>query len=261
MKLRFITTTFAILMACLSMKVSAWGPLGHDAVAYIAECNLTPKAKANIERYLGNLSIVYYASWLDRVRPEEHYRHASRWHAFDVDSKGVYYPSRTRDAVEGVNKTLEQLRNHKNLSDSAVADNIKILTHIVGDMHCPAHAFYTGYEQKKITFKLRGREFTVHTFWDEGALDQHKWNYIEYQHQLDRCTPEQIKAIAAGTPEDWANETGAIMTTTYDWFANGGNYGKTPTLKYLLNADEIAHPQILKAGYRLARLFNEIFDY
>ena len=31
-----------------------WGRIGHDAVAYIAECNLSPKAQRIAEKYLGH---------------------------------------------------------------------------------------------------------------------------------------------------------------------------------------------------------------
>ena len=52
------------------MFANAWsfGRVGHDAVAYIAECNLTPTAKATVEKYLDGKSIVYYASWMDNIR-------------------------------------------------------------------------------------------------------------------------------------------------------------------------------------------------
>ena len=39
-----------------------WGRIGHDAVAYIAECNLSPKAQRIAEKYLGH-SIVYGLIW------------------------------------------------------------------------------------------------------------------------------------------------------------------------------------------------------
>lgn len=62
------------------------GKIGHDAIAYIAECNLTPKAKKNIEKYLGGRSIVYYASWMDQVRHTPAYRHTNTWHTNKVDT-------------------------------------------------------------------------------------------------------------------------------------------------------------------------------
>ena len=58
--------TLFISLLCLlgTTRALAWGQKGHDVVAYIAECNLTPKAKKTIEKYIGT-SIVHYASWMD----------------------------------------------------------------------------------------------------------------------------------------------------------------------------------------------------
>ena len=49
------------MLLCYCGTAFGWGKSGHDAIAYIAECNLTPKAKKNIEKYLDGRSIVYYA--------------------------------------------------------------------------------------------------------------------------------------------------------------------------------------------------------
>ncbi len=250
----------AFALAC-SFQVCAWGRLGHDAVAYIAERHLTPKAKANIERYLDNHSIVYYASWMDWVRQMPPYKHSSRWHASDVDSLGNYYPSKRRDAVEGMKETYNRLSRHKEMTDSAVADNIKLFVHIVGDMHCPGHAFYTGYDQKNIKFKLNTRNSQVHDFWDNCVLDQHPWQYQEYAEQLDRFTDKEIGEMQKGTPEEWATESGKAITKTYGWFEDGRQYDKAETYRLILSGEKIAHDRIVRAGYRLARLLNEIFDY
>ena len=41
------------VLSCWCATAFGWGKIGHDAIAYIAECNLTPKAKKNSEKYLG----------------------------------------------------------------------------------------------------------------------------------------------------------------------------------------------------------------
>ena len=38
----------AALILCFD-SAFGWGKMGHDAIAYIAECQLTPKAKITIE--------------------------------------------------------------------------------------------------------------------------------------------------------------------------------------------------------------------
>ena len=48
----------AAMLLCYCGTAFGWGKSGHDAIAYIAECNLTPKARKNIEKYLDGRSIV-----------------------------------------------------------------------------------------------------------------------------------------------------------------------------------------------------------
>ena len=59
--------TLFIPLLCLlgTTRALAWGPKGHDVVAYIAECNLTPEAAEKIDKILGGASMVYWANWLD----------------------------------------------------------------------------------------------------------------------------------------------------------------------------------------------------
>ena len=48
-----------ISLLCLlgATKALAWGQKGHDVVAYIAECNLTPEAAEKIDKILGGASM------------------------------------------------------------------------------------------------------------------------------------------------------------------------------------------------------------
>jgi len=59
--------TLFISLLCLlgTTRALAWGQKGHDVVAYIAECNLTPEAAEKIDKILGGASMVYWANWLD----------------------------------------------------------------------------------------------------------------------------------------------------------------------------------------------------
>ena len=92
----------AALILCFD-SAFGWGKMGHDAIAYIAECHLTPKAKKTIEKYIGT-SIVHYASWMDAYRFEPQYAHTSLWHTAWVDENDEYDPTRKPDgnAIKGI---------------------------------------------------------------------------------------------------------------------------------------------------------------
>ena len=60
-----------LISALYTLTCFGWGQKGHDAVAYIAECNLTPKAYKKVVKALGDHSLVYYANWMDNASNTE----------------------------------------------------------------------------------------------------------------------------------------------------------------------------------------------
>lgn len=252
----------SIFVACAvgSLYAFGWGRTGHDAVSYIAECHLTPTAKANIEKYLDGESIVYDSSWPDLVRATPEYKHTSSCHMYNIGADGKYQPRPKGDAVALLNQQIELLRDYKNLSDSTVNVGIKFIVHMMGDLHCPSHPDFEGVNQW-FGFELNGKPMEYHKFWDYYAIEtSHKWFFTEYQNQLDRKSPEEIAEICQGSIEDWANETAGIVGVTYEWIKPEMKLNKQETNLLLLKSARLADRQIAKAGYRLSHVLNSIFD-
>ena len=63
-----IVSLLSIFMLLESISLYAWGPMGHDVVAAIAEQHLDRKTRKEISRLLDRKSIVYYSSWMDNLR-------------------------------------------------------------------------------------------------------------------------------------------------------------------------------------------------
>lgn len=248
----------AALILCFD-SAFGWGKMGHDAIAYIAECHLTPKAKKTIEKYIGT-SIVHYASWMDAYRFEPQYAHTSLWHTAWVDDNDEYDPTRKPDgnAIKGIEDTMELLRDYKSLDDSTVVVSIKYLVHLVGDMHCPTHVKYP--DVKGFNIYVDGRKLNYHGVWDSYVLDCNvRWSGMEFQHILDRCTKREIKAITAGSVRDWFHDCAVYCRQIYV-LAQPDQQFKSPDVweDFLNPALPIAERQILYAGYRLAHVLNEL---
>lgn len=243
---------------CTSGTVFGWGKVGHDAIAYIAECNLTPKAKANIEKYLGH-SIVYDASWMDSYRFTDAYGHTSAWHTANVDADNGYVSRERGDAVHGIEDAVAKLQDYKNQSDSTVDVCLKVLIHLVGDMHCPSHVKYPGV--KGFDIWVDGVKYNYHGFWDGYAIENtHKWYYTEWQQQMDRCSKKEKQALAAGTPRDWFADNARNCAVIYVWAKPGQKFETNKEAREFVNrVKPLAEQQVLKAGYRLAALLNELF--
>ena len=260
-----------ILLAIMMLNITdayGWGATGHDVVAAIAEQHLTPKAKRKINKLLDGKSIVYYSSWMDNIQNspywENGYNKTKTWHYANVD-EGFTYQTMTKnpdgDVVSGLEMlTKEMTENYRNLTDSMRVDYLKMIVHMVGDLHCPMHAGRLSDRGGNGTrVKWFGQNTSLHSVWDSKMIDSaRKWHYSEWEEQLDRTDRKYRKEIMKGSYEEWFNDTVENAASLYDYVEE---LGDTPNLSYQFVYDfsPLLEEQLLNGGYRLAYVLNTIF--
>ncbi len=245
---------FIPIVACLcAQDAFAWGRNGHEAIACIAEHHLTERAKANIESYLDGRSIVYYASWMDQQHDHKPYKHTVA-----VDKNNEPLPPDKRpelDAMNAIALSLERLQDYKSYPKDTVAQDIKFIVHLIGDIHCPAHIVYPKIK-RFFPVKIMGRVKKYHPIWDGMLEYNHDWGYEEWREQLDRYSEEEIAAMSEGVPMSWARENAKRCRVIYDWAKEGDELDR----KFINKAYPLAEDLVVRASYRLAKLLNELFD-
>lgn len=274
----------ATLVLC-AQEAFAWGGWAHKLIAYIAESHLTPEAKATAEKYLGS-SIVDHATWMDKV-PVWNKKHipgweqTSWWHMTTVDrlGKNKYQLSEKRsskgdgDLYPNLVQCVENLKNYRNLTDSAVVVNLKCVLHMVGDMHCPAHLYYTEFEDcfsgrvngKKVRrhdqmyIYYNGKKITSHVLWDGLSIaelyPEYKKSYEKFREALDTAKPKRREKMCKGTIEQWVLQNAKDCRYIYDDLTPGCKIDR----QYLLDNQKLSKQQCLRASYRLAHILNECF--
>ena len=253
--------TLIIVVALLSYLPSfGWGQKGHDVVAYIAECNLTPEAYQKVVKKLGDHSLVYYANWLDNASYSDQYRYTKTWHYANVDEGYTYdtMPKNEKgEVVTAINGLVAELKSGK-LSAEQENVRLRMLIHLVGDIHCPMHAGHLSDRGgNSVMVKFFNKETKLHSLWDTALVEAaHKWSYTEWEQQLNRyCTAEQKHKLAQGEAIDWLNESHAIATEIY----------KATPEKSKVSYDYIAYyapvieKRLLSGGLRLAKILNELY--
>lgn len=248
-----------LVCLCSVLMSWGWGQKGHDVTAYIAEQHLAPAAKEAVNDLLDGKSMVYWACWLDNASNTPEYAYTKTWHYKNVD-EGVKYedmtPNPKGDAVTAVKSSIETLKSTTASRDEKVLA-LKILIHVVGDMHQPmhmGHATDLGGNQVKIKFFNRDRN--LHGVWDSDLIDgAHKWSFTEWQVQLDRLSEAQEEALTKGSIDDWAKETMAITTQVYKATPAGTDLRYNDIARWT----PIIEQQVLTGGIRLAYLLNTIF--
>ena len=257
MKLRLAIV--ALCLAFVSTEAMAWSGLTHNAIGHIADQHLTPEAKAKRNHYL-NHTLAYYASWQDEVAWATEYAETRFWHSVRFDAKNRFQYRDGRNAITHISRIWKEMRNggYKKLDDSTIIVNLKLLTHMVGDMHCPAHVRFEDFEnQGKFSIKFFGKKSTLHKVWDTSVIarDHKDCGYQGYALKLNKLSKKQVKKISAGWVEDWLEESGRdVRPHIYDV-----KEGDALSEEFMSWAYPLAEMQVQKAGYRLAKVLNTFF--
>lgn len=254
-----IATLAAAMFAINSTDALSWGQKGHDITCAIAENHLSKKAQKQISQILDGKSIVYWANWLDNASHTPQYAYTKTWHYKNIDADETYETAaelETGDVLTAINAQVEALKSGK-LNKEAQAIALRMLVHLVGDLHCPMHMGHRsdrGGNGWQVQFFGNGSN--LHSIWDSGLLERaHGWTYSDWCDQLDRESKENVKAICKGTPYDWGKETYLAATEIY----NNTPVGSKIYYNEVAEATPLIEQQLLKGGLRLASLLNEIF--
>ena len=254
---RFIVLALAMVIA---LNASAWGPKGHDTVAYIAEKHLSKKTLKRVQEVLDGHSLVYVANWMDNASHTNEYAYTKTWHYVNVDPEEGTYANSKKDAagdvVTAINSIVENLKSGELTLEEEQAQ-LMMLIHLVGDMHCPMHAGHKSDRGGNNTqVKYFGKQKKLHSVWDSEIVESaHRWSYSEWQFQVDRASKKEQKAIVQGTPNDWIEETVVLANDIYEESTTQQNL----SYDYVAIYAPVIEQQFLKGGLRLAALLEEIY--
>jgi hypothetical protein len=202
---------------------SAYGVLGHQAIAALAEDMLTPKAKAEVKSLLGPAggpaTLASIATWADDIRmlrPE-----TRPWHYVTIQIGEARYDSAHADSADVIKALKRQLAvlAQPGADRYAREEALKWVVHLVGDLHQPLHA---GEDRDKggnlAKVKVNRRTYNLHEVWDYVLLERLRLPPDSLRPMLERqiaADPEFIRRNAQGTVENWADDTHAKSPACY----------------------------------------------
>ncbi|MGN1214872.1 MAG: S1/P1 nuclease [Candidatus Cryptobacteroides sp.] len=263
MKLTKATMAAAILATGIMLcpqDVFAWGQKGHDVTCAVARAHLKKKVRRKIDRVLDGQSIVYWSNWLDNASHSERFAYTKTWHYKNIDADETYenaVPNPEGDVLTAIQAQIAALKSGT-LDKESEALALKMLVHLVGDLHCPMHMGHKsdrGGNRWQVQFFGNGKN--LHGIWDSDILESaHKWTFSEWAEEIDTGGKPEYSEIVSGTPEDWGRETYQLATQIYEQTPVGSK----------LSYDEVARwapvieNQLLKGGLRLAAILNDIYN-
>lgn len=259
MKTKIILCLCVLSLSFQSIDASPyWGKTGHRAVAAIADQYLTGRAKRKIAKLLHQQSTAFVSTFGDEMKSDKRYKEFYSWHFVNMPFDQTYQESIKNpkgDLVTGI-AYCKKIITDQNASEDDRAFYLKLLIHLIGDLHQPLHV---GLEEDKggndIKLQWQFKDTNLHSVWDSKMIDDYKMSYTELADNANYLTKEQVKAIQEGTVVDWVNESQQVAKQIYASAHEGDNL----RYDYMYLYFDTLRSQLQKGGIRLAKELNELF--
>ena len=258
MKHRF--KAFLCFFVLFSYPAFSWGPQGHRLVALIARSQLDHAVIENINYYLKGMSWEEAACWMDNVQREPKYEYMKTWHYINVAKDKTYVltkeANKENNVVTRLEYCLRMLQYRSYQTEDVVHETLKLLFHLIGDIHQPLHC---GYEEdhggNDMKIYLIIKETNLHKLWDSDIIENKRMDMWHCAKALVgmKLTDKKRAAIEKTDAVAWMNESRVLLPAVYN--TNGNKVDQ----KYVDVNAPLVEIQLIKAGLRLAAILNKYF--
>jgi hypothetical protein len=274
--MRRLLISIILLFAPLAPAQAYW-EYGHETVAHIAQANMSPKARAHMQRLLraapmlgtpqcAMRNIADVSVWADCIKGDRvRWGYTNSWHYQNVD---ICKPFDLKSACAEGNCVSAQIdRNFALLSNKALPAHVRLealafLVHFVGDMHQPLHAgdrADRGGNDLKTTYGVMPG-YNLHSVWDGLLADR----ALSAAPAIVRIfSPAEKAAVVQGNVLMWSEENWAVSKNiAYPRAMDGDPCGAKPTAPVIFDEADVAasraalRQQVERGGIRLARLLD-----
>lgn len=286
-------TVFTLLLQFIgNYSLNAWWDQGHMAIAQIAYEELHPNVKEKVDTYLLAVSdpFPYHSSfitasiWADDICHDGINGFRS-WHgsAYPYDPEGVLTAKESTKIINGlenndivwaIHECVKTIENTK-ASDWSKGFMLRMLIHIVGDIHQPNHCVtyysreFPNGDRSGTLYKIQHDKYhTLHNLFDaafglcdarpEKPMTGEDYESLDalVEYLRNQYPRKSIPQLSEKDIETWRNESYVIGV---EFAYRNISTKKAPSEVYLSKGRIITGRQMAIAGYRLADLLNEIF--
>lgn len=199
------------------------------------------------------MTIEEAANWMDNIKSDHSYDYMKPYHYVNFDKGAKVVELNGDNIIYQLNETIKDLRNKKNLSKEEISTKIKILFHLIGDLHQPLHVGY-GSDKGGNTMQINynGKGTNLHSFWDSVIIES-KGITLQDCLKSNKFCKFKLWKIKKINVVNWSIESRSLLDQIYN---TGGNKISD---EYANKNAALIETQILKAGIRLASVLKEVF--
>jgi hypothetical protein len=285
-----IAAAFAFFLFFLAPSPAhAWGESGHYTVCEIAYLNLTPAAKAEVDRLIavggGYASFTQSCTFPDkpRQRASEHFANYPR---SAPRITGPACPGGRPCIISAIDHDLAVLRS-PSATDAEKSAALKFIGHWYGDIHQPLHISFADDQGGNQIDESGPCDFGLHAIWDTCIVERRVFGPGTDRYARARAAAARLNGTITNAqrklwrrlaPWQWAAEsyqialrpqtgycirktTGCWYSSTRQTYANGDpKRVQLVDNAYLDWARPIVEGRLMRGGIRLAHSLNKSFD-
>lgn len=251
------------VLVCMAIQFSfandaVWSKTGHRVIGEIAQRYLDNSTQKALAKLLNGQSLAEASTFADEIKADSLFRKFDPWHYVNIPSDKSYAEIELNpagDLVTGIQECMQVLNN----DGSSAADKVfylKMLIHLIGDLHQPMHI---GRLEDKggndIQLQWFNRGTNLHRVWDANMIEDYGMSYMELSDNLPAISKEQVKFIQKGSILDWVEEGKDLASVVYESVRMGDKL----YYRYSYVWWDTVELQLLKGGLRLAKVLNDLF--
>ena len=249
----YIFIAFLMTVMLFPTKTLAWGKKGHALVAEVAFSYLDKNTQEIVLQYLEGMSIEDAANWMDQIKSDHAYDSMKPYHYADFEKGDKVVETSGDNIIYQLDTTIKELKNKKNLSKEEIQTKIKILFHLIGDLHQPLHVGYSsdkGGNSLQVNYK--DKRTNMHSLWDSGIIES-KGITLQDCMNSEKFSKRELRKLKKINIINWSKESRSYLDEVYN------TSGNKISDEYVDLSSIVIEKQILKAGIRLASVLNKVF--
>ncbi|EED33147.1 S1/P1 nuclease [gamma proteobacterium NOR5-3] len=242
-----------------SPAARAWGAMGHEIAAQLADPYLTAHTRQQVEALLGKDTLKTASTWADRMRsdPAPFWQEEAGPYHYVTIPRGRQYadvgPPPQGDAASALTQFARDLRSPSvSLERKQLA--LRFAIHIIQDLQQPLHVG-NGLDRggNDVPVRIFGETSNLHSVWDRQMFEstartQAQWlDYFKASELLRRPTQNDAD------PQVWIAESAKLRETLYPVPASIDT-------RYIRRELPRAEARLALAGIRTAAWLNAIYD-
>lgn len=236
------------------MYFYAWGKEGHMIIADIAKTKLLKGVDEKVQNYLGTTTFEEAAVWMDEIKSDHTNDFMKVWHYVNVEDNETYVKSEGGDLVSELKFVINELKNYRIMDKEEVSKDLKILFHLCGDITQPLHVGYASDRGgNDVKLKYSKTYTNLHHLWDTEIIVDGNITTESCLLVASTLTEKEKKSYEKINIMQWMHDSRSFLFSAYNI------KDKTIDDYYISVNKNIVENQLVKGGYRLAAVLNEIF--